>query len=69
MNDVCPDCRRPVETHSMFDPPRCPVIHMTWDIPDCECGSGNAAGFWTGDGWMCADCYAEREAEIRQSDV
>lgn len=26
-------------------------------------GSGLPAKFWTGDGWMCGDCYDEREAD------
>ena len=30
---------------------------------ECECGSGLVAKFWTGDGWMCGECYDEREAD------
>lgn len=28
---ICPDCGRLVETHAMFDPPRCPVIRINWE--------------------------------------
>jgi len=32
--EICPDCKRPVQTHEMFDPPRCPVIRIKWSLPD-----------------------------------
>ncbi len=31
------------------------------DVAECECGSGLPAEFWTGEGWMCGECYDERE--------
>jgi hypothetical protein len=26
--DVCPNCGKTVETHEMFNPPRCPVVRL-----------------------------------------
>ena len=33
------------------------------DIEECACGSGLPAKFWMGDGWVCGECYDEREAD------
>jgi hypothetical protein len=29
---ICPNCGRPVETHEMFNPPRCPVVRIRWTV-------------------------------------
>lgn len=33
---------------------------------ECECGNGEPAKCWTGDGWMCDDCYYERDADAAE---
>lgn len=35
---------------------RCPLA-------ECDCDSGLPAEFWTGDGWMCSECYDQREEQ------
>jgi hypothetical protein len=29
---VCPNCGRSVDSHRMFDPPRCPVVRLKWPV-------------------------------------
>lgn len=33
VDDICPDCKRPIASHAMFNPPRCPVIRLSWKLP------------------------------------
>ena len=28
---ICPDCGKPVSTHAMFNPPRCPVVRLSME--------------------------------------
>lgn len=37
--DICPNCGKPVETHEMFDPPRCPVVRLRWPLDAEEPGA------------------------------